>query len=195
LPYDRDFLQDNLSPEKLAELRRLFIVEWYSGEYTKEETMVGYRMSEWTFWYTIKKYADAEELEDYKDKPRTPNNPYRKFTNEEYNDVVKTFDETRGELNRRFANFEEDMHAAGRNLSPVKRKAQKKKIWDARAGVKRIKTFVENLWASAKKTKTIGKSCVHVILKKFGRYPEEKKEKEKPEIMPIISQHGISYTL
>jgi hypothetical protein len=41
------------------------------------------------------------------------------------------------------------MRAAGRNLSPPK------------------------------KAKTIGKSCVHEILKRFGRYPEED-EKTKP---------------
>jgi len=63
LPHDWDFLQDNLPPKKLAELRRRFTEEWRSGEYTKEEMMERYRMSERTFWYTIKRYADAKELE------------------------------------------------------------------------------------------------------------------------------------
>jgi hypothetical protein len=49
-------------------------------------------MSERTFWYTIKRYALAKELDDYKDKPRPPNDPYRKFTDEDYKDVIKTFD-------------------------------------------------------------------------------------------------------
>ena len=39
----------------------------------------------------------------------------------------------------------------------------------------------EELWASAKKAKTIGKSYIHKILKRFGRYPEKEKEKEKSE--------------
>ena len=40
---------------------------------------------------------------------------------------------------------------------------------------------MEKLWASAKKAKTIGKSCVHAILKRFGRYPEEEGENVTPE--------------
>ena len=172
LPYNWDFLQDNISSEKLAELRRRFMEEWRSGRYTKKQMMERYRMSERTFRNTIKKYADAKELEDYKDKPRTPN-PHRKFTDEEYKDVVKTFDSTREGLKARFENFVEDMRAAGRKLSPPKLNAQKKKILDVRPGVRKIKAIVEKLWASSKKAKTIGKSYVHVILKKFGRYPEE----------------------
>ena len=31
LPFDWDFLQDNLPQEKLAELRRRFMEEWHSG--------------------------------------------------------------------------------------------------------------------------------------------------------------------
>ena len=178
-PYNWDFIQDNISPEKLAELRRRFMEEWRSGKCTKEQMMERYRMSERTFRNTIKRYADAVELDDYKDKPRAPKNPHRKFTDEDYNDVVKTFDSTREELNARFANFEEDMRAAGRNLSPPKLKAQKKKIWSVRAGIRKIKAIVERLWASAKKAKTIGKSYVHQILRKFGRYPEED-ERKKP---------------
>ena len=58
---------------------------------------------------------------------------------------------------------------------------QKKKIWDVRPGVRKIKAIVENLWTSAKKAQTIGKSYVHEILKKLGRYPEEKEEKVKPK--------------
>ncbi|RCV66095.1 hypothetical protein C5S53_00380 [Methanophagales archaeon] len=54
LPFDWDFLQDNLPSEKLAELRRRFMEKWRSGEYTKKEMMRRYRMSERTFWYTIK---------------------------------------------------------------------------------------------------------------------------------------------
>lgn len=58
------------------------------------------------------------------------------------------------------------MRAAVRNLSPPKLNAQKKKIWDVRPGVRKIKAIVEKLWESAEKTKTIGKSYVHKILKK-----------------------------
>jgi hypothetical protein len=47
-------------------------------------------MSERTFWYTVKRYADAKELGDYKDKPGPPNDPYRKFTDDDYKDVIKT---------------------------------------------------------------------------------------------------------
>ena len=57
LPFDCDFLQDNLSQEKLAELRRRFMDEWRSGEYTREEMIERYRMSERTFWYTVKRYV------------------------------------------------------------------------------------------------------------------------------------------
>jgi len=180
IPYNWDFIHDNIPPEKLAELRRRFMEEWRSGKYTKKQMMERYRMSERTFRNMTKKYANAKEPEDYKDKPRRPNNPHRKFTDEEYNDVVETFDSTRDELKTRFSNFEEDMRAAGRNLSPPKLNAQKKKIWNVRPGVRKIKAIVDNLWASAKKAKTIGKSYVHEILKKFGRYPEEE-EKAKPK--------------
>jgi hypothetical protein len=89
----------------------------------------------------------------------------------------ETFDDTREEQNARFTNFKEDMRAAGRNLSTSKLNAQKKKIRDVRAGVRKIKAILDDLWASAKKTKTISKSYVHVILKKFGKYPEEVEEK------------------
>jgi hypothetical protein len=37
LPFDWDFLQDNLPQEKLAELRRRFMKEWRSGAYTRKE--------------------------------------------------------------------------------------------------------------------------------------------------------------
>ncbi len=59
--YDWDFIQDNISPEKLAELRRRFMEEWRSGRYTKKQMMERYRMSERTFRNTIKRYADAKE--------------------------------------------------------------------------------------------------------------------------------------
>ena len=36
-------------------------------------------------------YADVKELDDYTDKPRSPNDPYRKFTDEDYKEVIKTF--------------------------------------------------------------------------------------------------------
>ena len=39
LPYNWDFIQNNIPPEKLAELRRRFMEEWRSGNYTKEEMM------------------------------------------------------------------------------------------------------------------------------------------------------------
>ena len=57
LPYNWDFLQDNISSEKLAELRRRFMEEWRSGRYTKKQMMERYRMSERTFRNTIRKYA------------------------------------------------------------------------------------------------------------------------------------------
>ena len=54
LPYNWDFIQNNIPPEKLAELRRRFMEEWGSGNYTKEEMIERYRMSERTFRDTIK---------------------------------------------------------------------------------------------------------------------------------------------
>jgi transposase len=67
LPYNWDFIQNNIPPEKLAELRRRFMEEWRSGNYTKEEMIERYRMSERTFRDTIKRYPDTRELDDYKD--------------------------------------------------------------------------------------------------------------------------------
>src|SRR3989337_4246400 len=186
LPYNWDFIQDNIPPEKLAELRRRFVEEWHSGNYTKEEMIERYRMSERTFRDTIKRYADARELDDYKDELQSPKNPHRKFTDEEYQEVVRTCDRTREDVNTRFLNFMEDMHADKRNLSPPKLKAQKKKIWDVRPGVRKIKAILDELWASAKKAKTISKSYVHDLLKKFEKYPEEaKKENLKEFARPL----------
>jgi hypothetical protein len=37
IPYNWDFIQNNISPEKLAELRRRFMEEWRSGKYTKSK--------------------------------------------------------------------------------------------------------------------------------------------------------------
>lgn len=181
LPYNWDFIQNNIQPEKLAELRKRFIEEWRSGKYTKEEMLERYRMSERTFYTMIKKYADAKEIDDYKEEARTPKNPLRKFTDEEYEDVLKTFDDTREGVNARFSDFVKEMHADGKNLSPPKLKAQKKKIWDVRPGVRKIKAIVDTLWASAKKAKTIGKSYVYELLKKFERYPEDVKRKKPKE--------------
>ena len=48
LPYNWGFIQNNVSPEKLAELRRRFMEEWRFGNYTKEEMIERYRMSERT---------------------------------------------------------------------------------------------------------------------------------------------------
>jgi hypothetical protein len=82
-------------------------------------------------------------------KPGPPNDSYRKFTDENYKEVKKTFDDTREEQNARFANFKEDMRAAGRNLSTSKLNAEKK-IRDVQAGVRKIKAILNDLWASAK---------------------------------------------
>jgi hypothetical protein len=49
LPYNWDFIQNNIPSEKLAELRRRFMEEWRSGRYTKKEMIERYRMSERTF--------------------------------------------------------------------------------------------------------------------------------------------------
>lgn len=194
LPYNWDFIQDNISPEKLAELRRRFMEEWRSGNYTKDEMIERYRMSERTFHDTIKRYADAKELNDYKDESHSPKNPHRKFTDEEYQEVVKTFDRTREDVKTRFLNFMEDMHADKRNLSPPKLKAQRKKIWDVRPGVRKIKAILDELWTSAKKAKTISKSYVHDLLKKFEKYPEEvKKEQLKEFARP--SQPGKCFSM
>ncbi len=173
LPYNWDFIQNSIQIEKLVELRKRFMEEWRSGKYTKEEMLERYRMSERTFYTIIKKYADAKEIDDYKEESRAPKNPPRKFINEEYEDVVKTFDGTREEVNARFSDFVKEMHADRKNLSPPKLKALKKKIWNVRPGVRKIKAIVDTLWASAKKVKTISKSYVHDLLKKFGRYPED----------------------
>ncbi len=181
LPYNWDFIQDNIPPEKLAELRRRFMEEWRSGNYTKEEMIERYRMSERTFFDTIKRYAEARELNNFKDEPRSPKNPHRKFTDEDYQEVVGTFDRTREDVNSSFLGFMEDMHADKRNLSPPKLKAQKKKIWDVRPGVRKIKAILDELWASAEKAKTISKSYVHDLLKKFEKYPEEVKKKQPKE--------------
>ncbi len=183
LPYNWDFIQDNIPSEKLAKLRRRFMEEWRSGNYTKEEMIERYRMSERTFRDTIKKYINARELDDYKDEPRSPKNPHRKFTDEEYQEVVRTFDSTREEVDARFSSFIENMHTDKRNLSPPKLKAQKKKIWDVRPGVRKIKAILDTLWASAKKAKTISKSYVHDLLKKFEKYPEEVKKKNLKEFV------------
>jgi transposase len=80
LPYNWDFIQDNIPPEKLAELRRRFVEEWRSGNYTKEEMIERYRMSERTFHDAIKRYSKARELDDFKDKPRSSKNPGRTNT-------------------------------------------------------------------------------------------------------------------
>jgi len=181
LPYNWDFIQDNIPPEKLAELRRRFMEEWRSGNYTKEEMIERYRMSERTFHDAIKRYSEARELDDFKDKPRSPKNPHRKFTDEDYQEVVRAFDRTREDVNSRFLGFMEDMHADKKNLSPPKLKAQKKKIWDARPGVRKIKAILDELWASAGKAKTISKSYVHDLLKKFEKYPEEVKKEQPTE--------------
>src|SRR3989337_3686660 len=92
LPYNWDFIQDNIPPKKLAELRRRFMEEWRSGNYTKEEMIERYRMSERTFRDTMKRYADARELDDYKDEPRSPKNPHRKFPDEDrtFKEAIKT---------------------------------------------------------------------------------------------------------
>lgn len=179
LPYNWDFIQNNIPPEKLAELRRRFMEEWRSGNYTKEEMIERYRMSERTFRDTIKRYPDTRELDDYKDESRSPKNPHRKFTDEEYQEVIRTFDRTRENVNSRFLDFIEDMHADKRNLSPPKLKAQKRKIWDVRPGVRKIKAIVDELWAE--KAKTISKSYVHDLLKKFEKYPEEVNKEQKKE--------------
>lgn len=39
LPYNWDFIQNNIPPEKLAELRMRFMEEWRSGRYTKKQMM------------------------------------------------------------------------------------------------------------------------------------------------------------
>jgi len=194
LPYNWDFIQDNILPEKLAELRRRFMEEWHSGNYTKEEMIERYRMSERTFYDTIKRYAGARELDDFKDETRSPKNPYRKYSDEEYQEVVKTFDRTREDVNSRFLDFMEDMHADKRNLSPPKLKAQKKKIWDVRPGVRKIKAILDELWASTEKAKTISKSYVHDLLKKFEKYPEEVK-KEPPKEFTRPLQPGKCFSI
>ena len=56
---------------------------------------------------------------------------------------------------RGFAHFEEDMRAAGKHRSSSKRNAPAKKIWDVRAGVRKLKAIVEKIWVSAKNAKTI----------------------------------------
>ena len=194
LPYNWDFIQNIIPPEKLAELRRRFMEEWRSGNYTKEEMLERYRMSERTFRDTINRYAATKELEDFKDEPRAPKDPHRKFTDEEYKEVVKTFDSTREEVNARFSCFVENMHTDKRNLSPPKLKAQKKKMWDVRPGVRKIKAILDELWASAKKAKTISKSYVYNILKKFERYPEEVK-KENPKEFARPLQPGKCFSI
>ncbi len=194
LPYNWDFIQDNIPPEKLSELRRRFMEEWHSGKYSKAEMLDRYRMSERTFGDTIKKYVTASELDDYKDKPRSPKNPHRKFTDEEYQEVARTFDRTREEVNSRFLSFVENMHNDGRNLSPPKLKSQKKKIWDARPGVRKIKAILDELWASAKRAKTISKSYVYDILNKFEKYPEGAK-KEKPKEFARPLQPGKCFSI
>ena len=138
-------------------------------------------MSERTFHDAIKRYSEARELDDFKDKPRSPKNPHRKFTDEDYQEVVRAFDRTREDVNSRFLGFMEDMHADKKNLSPPKLKAQKKKIWDARPGVRKIKAILDELWASAGKAKTISKSYVHDLLKKFEKYSEEVKKEQPTE--------------
>ena len=75
---------------------------------------------------------------------RAPHQPHRKFTDEDYNDVVTTFDETREELKKRVAHFEADMRAAGRKRSSSKLNAQAKKMWDVRAGVRKKKQSWKN---------------------------------------------------
>jgi hypothetical protein len=70
--------------------------EWRSGNYMKEEMIERYRMSERTFRETIKRYPYTRKLDDYKDESRSPKNPHRKFTDEEYQEVIRTFDRTRG---------------------------------------------------------------------------------------------------
>ncbi len=194
LPYNWDFIQDNIPSEKLAKLRRRFMEEWHSGNYTKEKMIERYRMSERTFRDMIKKYANAKELDDYKDEPRSPKNPHRKFTDEEYQEVVRTFDSTRKEVNARFSSFIENMHTDKRNLSPPKLKAQKKKIWDVRPGVRKIKAILDNLWASVEKAKTISKSYVYDILNKFEKYPEGAK-KEKPKEFARPLQPGKCFSI
>jgi len=61
IPYNWDFIQNNIPPEKLAELRKRFMEEWRSGKYTKKQMMERYPMSERTFRNMIKRYADSKE--------------------------------------------------------------------------------------------------------------------------------------
>jgi len=190
LPYNWDFIQNNISPEKLAELRRRFMEEWRSGNYTKKEMIERYRMSERTFRDTKKRYSETRELDDYKDESRSSKNPHRKFTEEEYQEVLRTFDRTRENANSRFLDFIEDMHADKRNLSPPKLKAQKRKIWDVRPGVRKIKAILDESWAE--KEKTISKSYVHDLLKKFEKYPEEVNKEQKKNLQDHCSQENAS---
>ena len=56
LPYNWDFIRNNIPSEKLAELRRRFMEEWRSGRYTKKQIRV------LTFRNTIKKYGKKKPV-------------------------------------------------------------------------------------------------------------------------------------
>lgn len=64
-------------------MRQRLMAEHRSGGYTNAELATGYRVTEHVLYATRKRYADAQSLDEFRDRPKAPKNPHRVHSEED----------------------------------------------------------------------------------------------------------------
>lgn len=144
---------------EVARLRQKLIEEHRTGRFANEELARRYGMTERSLYYTLRRYANAQRPEDYRDSSHAAKNPRRTFTEEDAQLVRQIRAEDEARIRAKQEEFQRKLAESGKRLAPPKQKRVLNDMRKSLLGCRRVARVF------AKRTgKTIGKSTVHGFL-------------------------------
>lgn len=153
--------------ERIAEIRADILKLRESGKYTDEELWKKYGMSERAFYDLIAREKEGNTIENLRDKPSKPHNPYRKLTDEDVAEIVNLRTEDTNGIESAKGKFTETMEKSdNKNLPSSKLEPLLKLMEKAAKGVRRIAALFNKRKENEKSPVQISKSRVHQILAK-----------------------------
>jgi hypothetical protein len=86
--YKWENIREYFPADRVAEIRAKILEMRESGEYTDRELWEMYGMSDCTFYDLVKRAKDGSTVEDLKDRPSKPKNPYGELTDEDIAEII-----------------------------------------------------------------------------------------------------------
>jgi putative transposase len=176
-PFLWDDIPKYFPKKEIAGLRKKLMEEYRSSMYADKELMERYHMSKQTFYYTIERYKDAIELQDFMDESKTPKNPYRKILPEHEERIKELVKKDREDLKQKQQEFEKKMEQSGKKIRKEKLDKLKESMKSSLKGCRKIANEFNRNMSGKGENISIGKTRVHETMREMGMYVREEERR------------------